>query len=189
MISEFERKRLLAEEYRKSHPPGTRLMLLGTTEKLQPIPIGMKGTVSHIDDMAQIHMEWDNGRTLAILPEEDLFRKLTEEELTAENSQNYKTVPFADDCNIVVPNRVVDCSRLGFFDEIEYDCWHLVEKYAELLGIELIQSPHDEEPISFDLSKKVQDCILDAFEDAGVQFKFCEEEEQREPVINKRKGR
>lgn len=189
MHNEFERKRLLAEEYRKTHPPGTRLILLGTTENIQPIPIGTKGTVSHVDDMAQIHMKWDNGRSLAILPEEDMFRKLTEEELIIENQEKNKIGSFADDCNIVLPNEAVDCSKLGFFDEIEYECWHLVEKYADLLGLELIQNPCDEEPISFDLAKKVQDCILEAFESAGVQFKFCEEEEQRIPIVNKKRGR
>lgn len=42
-------------------------------------------TVEHVDDAAQIHMRWDNGRTLAIIPEEDDFRKLTAEELAEEN--------------------------------------------------------------------------------------------------------
>ncbi len=51
-----------------------------------PIPDGMRGTVGHVDAAAaQIHMRWDNGRTLAIVPEEDGFRKLTEEELAEEN--------------------------------------------------------------------------------------------------------
>lgn len=189
MTNEFERKHLLAEEYRKKHPPGTRLILLGTTENIQPIPIGTKGTVHYVDDQAQIHMEWDNGRTLAILPEEDTFRKLTEEELKEERDYKGKIVVFADDCDIVVPNKAIDCSKLGFFDEIEYDCWHLVEKYAALLGIKLIQNPLDDEPISYDVAKLVQDCILKQFESAGIQFKFDEEEEERTAVINRKRGR
>lgn len=189
MVNEFERKRLLAEEYRKSHPPGTRLMLLSTTETLQPIPIGTKGTVDHVDAQAQIHMKWDNGRTLAILPEEDTFRKLTEAELELEKQSQGKEVAFADDCSVIVPDKAIDCSKLGFFDEIEYDCWHLVEKYAELLGIKLIQSPLDDEPISFDVAKAVQDCILEQFEKVGVQFNFENEEEQRIVNLNRKRRR
>ena len=33
-------------------------------------------------------MKWDNGRTLAIVPSEDSFRKLTEEEIAEEQSQS-----------------------------------------------------------------------------------------------------
>lgn len=189
MANEFMSKNQLAEEYRKSHPPGTRIMLLSTTETLHPIPVGTKGTVRYVDDQAQIHMEWDNGRTLAILLEEDSFRKLTEEELNEERYYKGKIVVFADDCDIIVPSKAVDCSKLGFFDEIEYDCWHLVEKYANLLGLKLIQSPLDDEPISFDVAKKVQDCILEQFESAGIQFKFDEEEEERTIFMNKKRGR
>lgn len=36
--------------------------------------------------MAQIHMEWDNGRTLPLNSDEDSFRKLTAEELTEEQN-------------------------------------------------------------------------------------------------------
>ena len=51
-----------------------------------PIDCGTRGTVVHVDDAAQIHMEWDNGRTLALVPGEDSFRKLTDEELAEEQN-------------------------------------------------------------------------------------------------------
>ena len=53
-----------------------------------PVPPGTRGTVDFVDDAGQIHMKWDNGRTLAIVPSEDSFRKLTEEEIAEEQSQN-----------------------------------------------------------------------------------------------------
>ena len=34
-----------------------------------------------------IHMNWDNGRTLAVVPGEDSFRKLKEEELAEEQKK------------------------------------------------------------------------------------------------------
>ena len=53
-----------------------------------PVPPGTRGTVDFVDDAGQIHMKWDNGRTLAIVPSEDSFRKLTEEEIAEEQSQS-----------------------------------------------------------------------------------------------------
>lgn len=49
-MNDYAKWERLAEQYRKTHPPGTRLVLLSTSEVAQPIPIGMRGTVDHIDD-------------------------------------------------------------------------------------------------------------------------------------------
>lgn len=174
-MNEWERNRRMAEQYRQTHPPGTRIVLLDTSETLQPVPIGMRGTVAFIDDQSQIHMKWDNGRTLAVIPGEDSFRKLTDEEV-AEEERAKSMAAFGDDSKIIVPKEPVDCSDLNFFDDMEYECWHLVEKYAELFGVELIQND-EEAPISFDVAKSVQDCIIKHFEDAGVQFKYTDEME------------
>lgn len=84
-MNKFESERRFAERMKRCYPPGTRLLLLSMDDPYAPIPSGMRGTVEHVDDAAQIHMRWDNGRTLAIIPEEDDFRKLTAEELTEEN--------------------------------------------------------------------------------------------------------
>lgn len=80
----WERNRRMAEQYRQTHPPGTRIVLLDTSETLQPVPIGTRGTIHFIDDQSQLHMKWDNGRSLAVIPSEDSFRKLTKEEIRSE---------------------------------------------------------------------------------------------------------
>lgn len=80
-MNEYERLRLLAERHRRNYPPGTRLMLLDMNDPFAPVPGGTKGTVAFVDDMAQIHMKWDNGRTLPLNSDEDSFRKLALEEL------------------------------------------------------------------------------------------------------------
>lgn len=87
-MNEWERNHRMVQRYREMYPPGTRIMLLSTSETMQPVPIGMKGTVVHIDDQSQIHMKWDNGRTLAVIPGEDSFRKLTESELAEEQTND-----------------------------------------------------------------------------------------------------
>ena len=63
-------------EVRLKYPPGTRLMLI-IMEDSYAVPSGTRETVDHVDDVGQIHMNWDNGRSLAIVPQIDQFRKLT----------------------------------------------------------------------------------------------------------------
>ena len=42
--------------------------------------------MTHVDDMGQLQMHWDNGQSLALIPEEDVFRKLTAAELAEEQT-------------------------------------------------------------------------------------------------------
>ena len=44
-----------------------------------------RGTVKFVDSMGTIFPEWDNGRSLGVVPSEDSFRKLTQEEIETEN--------------------------------------------------------------------------------------------------------
>lgn len=86
-MNEWDRLSRQAERYKQEYPPGTRIMLLHMNDPYAPVPEGTRGTVAHIDDQSQIHMKWDNGRTLAIVPTEDSFRKLTAEEIAEEQSE------------------------------------------------------------------------------------------------------
>ena len=83
-LNEYERQRRIAESTKKLYPPGTRIELLSMKDPYAPVPAGTRGTVKFVDDMGTIFPEWDNGRTLGIVPNEDSFRKLTQEELEEE---------------------------------------------------------------------------------------------------------
>lgn len=83
-MNEYERLYRLAERYRATYPPGTRIQLLHMNDPYSPVELGTRGTVELIDSMAQIHMKWDNGRTLPLNSDEDSFRTLTAEELQEE---------------------------------------------------------------------------------------------------------
>jgi hypothetical protein len=37
---------------------------------------GTEGTITHIDDMCNIHVKWDNGSTLSVIPDEDRYEIL-----------------------------------------------------------------------------------------------------------------
>lgn len=83
-MNEWERNRRLAEPTRKAYPPGTRILLNYMDDPRDPVRAGMRGTVQFVDDQVQIHIQWDNGRGLALIPGVDSFRKLTQEELVQE---------------------------------------------------------------------------------------------------------
>lgn len=86
-MNEWERMHRQAQIYKDAYPPGTRLMLLSMNDPYSPVESGMRGTVTLVDGAGTIHMQWDNGRTLGIIPGEDTFRKLTQEELDQEQRE------------------------------------------------------------------------------------------------------
>ena len=171
-MNDYSRWQRQAEEHKKEYPPGTRVFLEHMNDPYHPVPAGTRGTVDHVDDMDNIHVTWDNHRTLSLCPDVDSFRKLTTVELNEELRRDYEVVPFGDDCEIVLPKEPIDCSRLGYFDELEDECWHLVEKYCEHFGIRILDCDDEEHPINFDVAKSVQEVILERLQESGVQFQF-----------------
>ena len=78
-------------ELRNTYPEGTRIEIEYMNDP-QAVPSGTRGTVDYIDDAGQIHIKWDNGSSLAILPNEDNFRTLTNEEQLKE-IDNFRNEP------------------------------------------------------------------------------------------------
>ena len=62
------------ENLRKQYPVGTKIQLISMRDEKYPILLGTIGEVTHIDDMGSIQMKWQNGSSLAIIPEVDSFR-------------------------------------------------------------------------------------------------------------------
>ena len=71
---------------RSSYPPGTRIVLSRMNDPFSPVELGTRGTVRYVDDAGQVGVTWDNGRSLSLIPGEDSFRKLTQQEITQEQS-------------------------------------------------------------------------------------------------------
>ena len=63
------------ERLRQQYPKGTRLKLI-SMEDPQGVPEGTVGEVEFIDDAGQIHMKWENGSCLALIPGVDGFRRI-----------------------------------------------------------------------------------------------------------------
>lgn len=84
-LNEYERQRRISESTKKLYPPGTRIELISMNDPYAPVTSGTRGTVKFVDSLGTIFPEWDNRRTLGVVPGEDSFRKLTQEEIKAEN--------------------------------------------------------------------------------------------------------
>ena len=53
---------------------GDRVELISMTDDPDPIPAGTKGTVVWVDDAGTVHVRWDSGRSLGLIPGEDRWR-------------------------------------------------------------------------------------------------------------------
>lgn len=61
---------------KEQYPPGTRIRLNSMEDPYAPIAPGTEGVVDVVDDIGTIHMKWNNGRSLGIVPGEDSFSVL-----------------------------------------------------------------------------------------------------------------
>ena len=73
----FPNKSYLAQ-LRKQYPVGTKIQLISMRDEKYPILPGTVGVVTHIDDAGSIHMRWENGSSLALIPEIDSFQTISE---------------------------------------------------------------------------------------------------------------
>lgn len=56
--------------------PGDRVRLIRMDDPQAPEP-GTEGTVRLVDGIGDIHVAWDNGSSLALIPGEDQFLKIS----------------------------------------------------------------------------------------------------------------
>ncbi|MEA5024863.1 MAG: DUF4314 domain-containing protein [Desulfitobacterium hafniense] len=68
------------ERLKERYPEGTHIRLT-TMSGEADMPSGLQGTVDCVDDMGQLQMKWDNGRSLALVPGEDHFTVISRPEL------------------------------------------------------------------------------------------------------------
>ena len=86
-MDRWENLRRKAEGYREEYPPGTRILLEHMGADPCRVEGGTRGTVLAVDDAGTLHCGFDNGRSLGVVPGEDVFRKLTEAELLEEQAE------------------------------------------------------------------------------------------------------
>ncbi len=71
--------KLVIMALKESFKKGTRVRLIHMND-FHAVPEGTYGTVNYVDDIGSIHVNWDNGSTLALIPGEDKFEKMAKEE-------------------------------------------------------------------------------------------------------------
>ncbi len=66
--------------YKENYPKGTRIEVDYMGNDPNPIAPGTAGTVQFVDDIGTIHCIFDNGRYLGLVPGEDSFHIIQQEQ-------------------------------------------------------------------------------------------------------------
>lgn len=77
---------------------GRRVKCIKMNDKY-PVPSGTLGTIDHVDDIGTIHVKWDNGSTLGLVPNEDMYEVL---DRTCQNG-------LYGDCHLFYNNKCKGC--------------------------------------------------------------------------------
>lgn len=72
-MNEWERLSRQAKVIKQRYPIGTQVCL-ECMEGEKGMPSGLKGTVKYVDDIGQIFVNWENGRSLPLNTDVDSFR-------------------------------------------------------------------------------------------------------------------
>lgn len=72
----FFPNRNIVERIKKEYPAGTRVELIEMNDTYRPMPEGLQGTVTCVDDTGTIHVNWDNGSSLGVVYGEDRCRRV-----------------------------------------------------------------------------------------------------------------
>ena len=64
------------EALREKYPKGCRVELVKMDDPYREMTPGMQGVVTGVDDSGSIHVDWQNGSSLAVIFREDECRKV-----------------------------------------------------------------------------------------------------------------
>lgn len=67
---------------RERYPQGCRVELVRMEDPYREMPPGLKGVVTGVDDSGSIHVDWQNGSSLAVIFGEDHAVKIEDGEVT-----------------------------------------------------------------------------------------------------------
>ena len=74
---QFPNERQL-EALRERYPEGTLIRLNRMDDPYAPVPPGTIGEVQMVDDGGNMHMKWQNGRTLSLIEGVDDFQVISD---------------------------------------------------------------------------------------------------------------
>lgn len=75
-------KREELEALREKYPQGCRVELIKMDDPYREMPPGLHGTVTGVDDTGSVHVDWENGSSLAVVYGEDHAVRVEDGEVT-----------------------------------------------------------------------------------------------------------
>jgi hypothetical protein len=66
------------QKLKTTYQKGMRIELIRMSDDPHPVPSGTLGTVRFVDDIGTIHVSWDIGSSLGLIPGIDEFRLVQE---------------------------------------------------------------------------------------------------------------
>ena len=66
----------MLKQLKEYYTPGTRVMLIRMSDPYTNLRQGDRGTVTLVDDIGTIHVNWDRGSTLGVVFGEDECRRI-----------------------------------------------------------------------------------------------------------------
>ena len=70
----------MLKQLKEYYTPGTRVMLIRMSDPYTNLRQGDRGTVTVVDDIGTIHVNWDCGSSLGVVFGEDECRRIEENE-------------------------------------------------------------------------------------------------------------
>ena len=70
----------MLKQLKEYYTPGTRVMLIRMSDPYTNLKQGDRGTVTLVDDIGTIHVNWDCGSSLGVVFGEDECRRIEENE-------------------------------------------------------------------------------------------------------------
>ena len=98
------------EALRERYPQGCRVELVRMDDPYRKMPPGLKGVVTGVDDSGSIHVNWQNGSSLAVVFGEDECRKIEDGEVTVEELLR-RYVPDRKEFHFMTPAGFVDLTN------------------------------------------------------------------------------
>lgn len=68
----------VVERTKARYPSGTRVELISMDDPYTRLVPGDRGTVDMVDDIGTVHIKWDQGSYLGLVPGEDSFKVIGE---------------------------------------------------------------------------------------------------------------
>ena len=165
------------EMVKKQYPAGTRIRLNSLCNDEHGMPAGLCGTVVGVDDQPSLLMKWDNGRSLSLMPFEDSFTVIQNEQQATPDEQLYEKLcqeqaALRDELLALPPEQIL------------YKAWEYLVREDILLAMEYNELDDEQAKALLELPDAMSDlCDTVKGKDSRQQETIWREIEERANVL------